>query len=131
MHGVQDIDLAKLDGLREGYWRILGRNPIGLLTMTLRQLKSVTTQFQSTGTAVASESSMKSAATADQQSIQILRLPAVCQVTGLSRSMIYQLEAQRGFPARVRIAARAVGWIEREVQSWLAERVSRSRDEAV
>ena len=70
---------------------------------------------------------MSSAASADSQSIQILRLPAVCRVTGLSRSMIYQLEAQREFPARVRIAARAVGWIEGEVQVWLAERVSQSR----
>jgi predicted DNA-binding transcriptional regulator AlpA len=41
--------------------------------------------------------------------------------------MIYQLEAQRGFPARVHIGTRAVGWIEGEVQSWLAARVSRSR----
>ncbi len=72
---------------------------------------------------------MGSAITGEQQSIQILRLPAVCQVTGLSRSMIYQLEAERGSPSRVRIATRAVGWIEGKVQSWLAERVSRSRDE--
>lgn len=63
------------------------------------------------------------------RSIQILRLPEVCRATGLSRSMIYLLEAQRGFPSRVRIGTRAVGWIEGEVQSWLAERVSRSRDE--
>lgn len=72
---------------------------------------------------------MNSAASTAPQGIQILRLPAVCQVTGLSRSMIYQLEAERGFPARVRIAARAVGWIEQEVQVWLAERISRSRNE--
>ena len=51
--------------------------------------------------------------------VQILRLPQVCKVTGLGRSMIYQLEAQQRFPCRVRIGARAVGWVEAEVQGWL------------
>ena len=31
-------------------------------------------------------------------------------MTGLGRWMIYQLEAERRFPCRVRIGARAVGW---------------------
>lgn len=58
---------------------------------------------------------------------QILRLPQVCRVTGLGRSMIYQLEAERRFPCRVRIGARAVGWVESEVQSWLAARIQHHR----
>ncbi len=63
--------------------------------------------------------------------VQILRLPDVCQVTGLGRSMIYQLEAQQRFPARVHISTRAVGWIEDEVQGWLTERILRSRKPSV
>lgn len=59
--------------------------------------------------------------------VQILRLPQVCKVTGLGRSMIYQLEAQQRFPCRVRIGARAVGWVEAEVQGWLAGRIERHR----
>lgn len=59
--------------------------------------------------------------------VQILRLPQVCKVTGLGRSMIYQLESARRFPCRVRISARAVGWVESEVQLWLADRVERYR----
>jgi prophage regulatory protein len=59
--------------------------------------------------------------------VQILRLPQVCKVTGLGRSMIYQLESTRRFPCRVRIGARAVGWVESEVQRWLADRVERYR----
>jgi prophage regulatory protein len=59
--------------------------------------------------------------------LQILRLPQVCKVTGLGRSMIYQLEAQQKFPHRVRIGVRAVGWVESEVQSWLAIRIERNR----
>lgn len=62
------------------------------------------------------------------RAIQILRLPDVCRTTGLGRSMIYQLEAERRFPRRVRIGARAVGWIESEVQSWLRERVMQARE---
>ena len=59
--------------------------------------------------------------------LQMLRLPQVCKVTGLGRSMIYQLEAERRFPHRVRIGTRAVGWVESEVQAWLAIRIERYR----
>jgi hypothetical protein len=41
--------------------------------------------------------------------------------------MIYQLESARRFPCRVRIGARAVGWVESEVQLWLADRIERYR----
>ncbi len=58
---------------------------------------------------------------------QILRLPQVCRMTGLGRSMIYQLEAERRFPCRVRIGARAVGWAESEVQSWVAGGIQHHR----
>jgi len=59
--------------------------------------------------------------------LQILRLPQVCKVTGIGRSMIYQLEAEQRFPHRVRIGLRAVGWVESEVQAWLASRIERNR----
>ena len=58
---------------------------------------------------------------------QILRLPQVCRMTGLGRSMIYQLEAENRFPCRVRIGARAVGWVESEVQGWLSARIQHCR----
>jgi hypothetical protein len=41
--------------------------------------------------------------------------------------MIYQLESEHRFPRRVRIGARAVGWVDSEVQSWLAGRIERHR----
>ena len=62
--------------------------------------------------------------------LQVLRLPQVCKVTGLCRSMIYQLEAERRFPCRIKLGLRAVGWIEGEVQEWLAIRIERSRGSA-
>jgi len=64
---------------------------------------------------------------ASAPAVQILRLPQVCKVTGLGRSMIYQLEAERRFPTRVRIGLRAVGWVESEVQFWLASRIEHHR----
>jgi prophage regulatory protein len=60
-------------------------------------------------------------------SLQILRLQQVCRVTGLSRSLVYQMEAEHRFPKRIRLTERAVGWLEGEVQGWLAERVEGSR----
>lgn len=70
---------------------------------------------------------MDSLSTTGPRSIQILRLPDDCRATGLGRSMVYQLEAASQFPRRVKIGARAVGWIEDEIQQWLADRVTRSR----
>jgi predicted DNA-binding transcriptional regulator AlpA len=41
--------------------------------------------------------------------------------------MIYRLEAEKHFPGRVKLGLRAVGWIEAEVQQWLAFRIERTR----
>ena len=54
---------------------------------------------------------------------RILRLPQVIDLTGLGRSMIYQMEADLRFPKRVKIGTRAVGWIEQEVKAWLIKRI--------
>jgi prophage regulatory protein len=57
----------------------------------------------------------------------ILRLPAVKTSTGLSRSTIYLRVSQGTFPRPVSLGGRAVGWVEDEIQSWLAERIAASR----
>jgi len=59
--------------------------------------------------------------------LNVLRLPAVCRMTGLRRSTIYRMQASGQFPRRVKIGARAVGWIEVEVQAWLANRAVTTR----
>lgn len=56
-------------------------------------------------------------------SLRLLRLEQVCEMTGLRRSMVYQLEAELRFPKRVKLAARAVGWVEREVHAWMVARI--------
>jgi prophage regulatory protein len=57
----------------------------------------------------------------------ILRLPAVKLRTGLSRSTIYLRIAQGRFPAPISLGARAVGWIEAEIDDWIARRITESR----
>ena len=73
---------------------------------------------------------MNDSAPAAATYVQFLRLPQVCQVTGLRRSMIYQLEAERRFPRRIKIGVRAVGWIDGEVQHWVKQRIEQSRKAA-
>jgi prophage regulatory protein len=61
------------------------------------------------------------------ESLKILRLPQVCGLTGLGRSVIYQMEADLRFPQRIKLGTRAVGWLEQEVHAWLVKRIAASR----
>lgn len=60
----------------------------------------------------------------------ILRLPLVKTRTGLSRSSIYMSAAQGKFPSPIRLGERSVGWLESEIDSWVASRVEASRKPA-
>jgi prophage regulatory protein len=59
--------------------------------------------------------------------VRFLRLPEVKQMTGLSKSAIYERIKEGSFPTPVRLGGRAVGWVEGEVAQWGADRVSESR----
>lgn len=71
----------------------------------------------------------------DQENIpegdRVLRRPDVLAATGLTRSALdRELRAGR-FPAPFRLSddprARSIGWSHREVQRWIAERVTGPR----
>ncbi len=64
--------------------------------------------------------------------MKILRRPVVEDLTGLSRSTIY-LRIQEGtFPRPINLGARAVGWLENEIEAWLASRIeNRDSDQGV
>ena len=62
--------------------------------------------------------------------VRFLRLPEVLDRTGLSRSTIYVRLDQGRFPRPVSLGARAVGWLESEVDEWIRERIAASRDGA-
>ncbi len=57
----------------------------------------------------------------------ILRRPQVEQRTGLSRSTLYQYIQDGQFPRPVSLGARAVGWLESEVNAWIAARAKAMR----
>jgi prophage regulatory protein len=57
----------------------------------------------------------------------ILRLKAVKTRTGLSRSTIYLRIAHDKFPTPVSLGGRAVGWVEAEIEAWVASQIARSR----
>ena len=57
----------------------------------------------------------------------LLRLPAVKARTGLSRSTIYQRISDGTFPRPISLGARAIGFIESEIDAWLQSRIEQSR----
>ncbi len=64
-----------------------------------------------------------------QPPTRVLRLPEVLARTGLSRATIYVRMGQDRFPRPVSLGARAVGWIEAEVEGWIRDRIAESRGE--
>ena len=52
---------------------------------------------------------------------RLLRLHAVKELTGLSRSTLY---ADPSFPKSVKIGDRAVAWVEQEVADWINARIA-------
>lgn len=58
---------------------------------------------------------------------KILRLPAVKNKTGLSRSSIYSGISSKRFPAPIALGVRTVGWLETEIDAWIDQRIQKSR----
>ena len=53
---------------------------------------------------------------------RFMREPEVGRLTGLSSSTRRRLECAGLFPRRHRIARKAVGWLESEIQDWIRAR---------
>ncbi|NYH13458.1 helix-turn-helix transcriptional regulator [Paraburkholderia bryophila] len=76
-------------------------------------------------TANAGPSSMATDATQRR----IIRLPEVCRLIGLSRSVVYARIKQKQFPAPIKLGYSS-GWIESEVQAWIDGRIDATRNAA-
>lgn len=61
---------------------------------------------------------------------RLLRRKETLARTGLSNSSMYERIAKSTFPAPVKIGPRAVGWVESEIDDWIAERIRESRQAA-
>jgi prophage regulatory protein len=55
---------------------------------------------------------------------QVLRLPDVKAVTGLSRSTIYALVKRGAFPSPFRLGPKAIGFLRSEVEAWIEQRAA-------
>jgi prophage regulatory protein len=62
-----------------------------------------------------------------KQVLAIIRLTQVKARTGRSRSSIYADVKAGKFPAPISIGARAVGWLDSEIDAWIADCVANSR----
>jgi prophage regulatory protein len=60
----------------------------------------------------------------------ILRFPAVQATIGLSRSTIYLRIAEGTFPRPVSLGARAVGWLQSDIEEWLRQRIELNRTQS-
>lgn len=61
------------------------------------------------------------------QSNNIIRLPQTIEKTGLSRSTIYALLSRGEFVTKIKLSPRTMGFLESEVNAWIAERLNASR----
>ena len=53
---------------------------------------------------------------------KILRPNAVSEKVGLSKTTIWRRERDGDFPRRLQLGGKAVGWLEAEVDEWIATR---------
>lgn len=60
----------------------------------------------------------------------MLRMGEVCRRTGLSKSQIYRLVGEVEFPKPIKLSARAMAFVEAEVERWLQQRIAESRQVA-
>ena len=67
------------------------------------------------------------AATHIARSDRLLTNEQITAQIGISRSTIYRLTRKNSFPQPIRIGERSVRWLESDVEAWLAERKSASR----
>lgn len=64
------------------------------------------------------------------QSLCVLRLKQVENRTGLKRSTIYNRISLGTFPKQISLGgSRAIGWLESEVNDWIQQRITHSRQD--
>ncbi|EGQ8311725.1 AlpA family phage regulatory protein [Vibrio parahaemolyticus] len=56
--------------------------------------------------------------------MKIIRLKEVMNLTGLSKTSIYEFSSKNQFPKSVALGGRAVGWVESEVHSWISDKMA-------
>ena len=57
----------------------------------------------------------------------LIRLSEVQRRTGYSKAWLYRLMSEKRFPLPVKIGARAIAFIESEIDAWIEARIKESR----
>ena len=57
----------------------------------------------------------------------LLRLNKVKEITGLSRSSLYQMMDRGLFPRSINIGSRAIAWTDQSIQEWIESRINASK----
>lgn len=60
----------------------------------------------------------------------LIKLKAVINMTGLSRSGIYALIQKRAFPKPIKLSERSSAWVVSEVQEWIESKIQQRDREA-
>ena len=61
---------------------------------------------------------------------RVLRRPEVEDRTALARSTLYNMIKKGEFPEPIRLGANSVGWLEEDIENWLASRQRGTRVQA-
>jgi prophage regulatory protein len=61
---------------------------------------------------------------------KILRLNEIVEKTGLPKSSIYWLESRGQFPARIKLSVRSMGYLESEIDEWIAQKAAARHSKA-
>ncbi|WP_417519293.1 AlpA family phage regulatory protein [Marinobacter sp.] len=64
-----------------------------------------------------------------QTGLRVLRIKQVIELTGLARATVYKYIHERAFPLPVSLVGASVGWLQAEVEYWLASCTGESSDE--
>ncbi|WP_227369343.1 MULTISPECIES: helix-turn-helix transcriptional regulator [Halomonadaceae] len=62
-------------------------------------------------------------------SMKLIRIKDVMDRTGLARSTIYKYISEGKFPRPIKLGARAVAWVETEIDGWIQASIEERNEE--
>jgi len=64
------------------------------------------------------------------EAYQLIRLAVVLEMTGLSKTSLYEAVNSGSFPKNVKISERSSAWVKSEVLVWIKEKIEERSQEA-
>ena len=60
----------------------------------------------------------------------IVRKPELCRILGVSPVTLWRWTRCRDFPAPIKLGPNSVGWLEAEIDDWLAARAAERKSQS-